>query len=69
VYSRAIQIFKNYPNKLLIYGGETYDDRGLGKHVPFSATVVKLTDVLRAPVNGTVVRTAGAKRSLRRKAM
>jgi hypothetical protein len=69
VYSRAIQIFKNYPNKLLIYGGETYDDRGLGKHVPFSATVVKLTDVLRAPVNGTVLRTAGAKRSLRRKAM
>jgi hypothetical protein len=69
VYSRAIQIFKNYPNKLLIYGGETYDDMGLGKHVPFSATVVKLTDVLRAPVNGTVVRTAGAKRSLRRKAM
>jgi hypothetical protein len=69
VYSRAIQIFKNYPNKLLIYGGETYDDMGLGKHVPFSATVVKLTDVLRAPVNGTVVRTAGAKRSFRRKAM
>jgi hypothetical protein len=53
VYSRAIQIFKNRPNKLMIYGGETYDDRGLMKHVPFSATVVSLMDTLRTPVNGT----------------
>jgi len=53
VYSRAIQIFKTRPNKLMIYGGEVYDDFGKEKHVPFSATVVSLTDTLKAPVNGT----------------
>ncbi|KAF2852731.1 glycoside hydrolase family 93 protein [Plenodomus tracheiphilus IPT5] len=50
VYSRAIQIFAKYPNRLLLYGGETFDDMGKGKHVPFSATVVHLDEVLRAPV-------------------
>jgi hypothetical protein len=50
VYSRAIQIFKNYPNKLLVYGGEVYDDFGLGKHVPFTATVVPLDKVLKNQV-------------------
>jgi hypothetical protein len=48
VYSRAIQIFKKRPDHLLVYGGETYDDMGLHKHVPFSATVVDLNDVLDA---------------------
>jgi hypothetical protein len=52
VYSRAIQIFKNYPNRLLIYGGEVFDDFGKGKHVPFSATVVPLDKVLKdLPLN------------------
>lgn len=50
VYSRAIQIFKERPNHLMIYGGETYDDRGTGIHTPFSATVVRLDEVLKAPV-------------------
>ena len=49
VYSRAIQIFKKRPNHLMIYGGETYDDRGTGIHTPFSATVVRLDEVLKAP--------------------
>jgi len=53
VYSRAIQIFKSRPNKLMIYGGEVYDDFGKNKHVPFSATVVSLMDTLKAPMNGT----------------
>jgi hypothetical protein len=52
VYSRAIQVFKNYPNRLLIYGGEVFDDFGKGKHVPFSATVVPLDKVLKdLPLN------------------
>jgi hypothetical protein len=33
----------------MIYGGETYDDRGTGIHTPFSATVVRLDEVLKAP--------------------
>ncbi|KAI0198222.1 glycoside hydrolase family 93 protein, partial [Astrocystis sublimbata] len=49
VYSRAIQIFKKYPDHLLIYGGETFDDMGLGVHTPFSATVVNLEDILNNP--------------------
>jgi hypothetical protein len=48
VYSRAIQIFKKRPDHLLIYGGETFDDRGLGLYTPFSATVVSLWKVLKA---------------------
>jgi len=51
VYSRAIQILKKHPDHLLIYGGETFDDRGSGVHTPFSATVVNLNDVLRAGPN------------------
>jgi hypothetical protein len=54
VYSRAIQIFSKYPNKLMIYGGETYDNMRLGLHTPFSATVVSLMDTLRTSVDGTV---------------
>jgi hypothetical protein len=55
VYSRAIQIFAKYPNRLLIYGGETFDDRGKGLYTPFSATVVKLDEVLRTPVKRPAV--------------
>jgi hypothetical protein len=46
VYSRAIQILDGYPDHLLIYGGETFDD--MGKHLltPFSATVVNLTKTI-----------------------
>ncbi|KAH8200977.1 hypothetical protein TruAng_004836 [Truncatella angustata] len=47
VYSRAIQVFKKYPDHLLIYGGETFDDFDAGLHTPFSATVVNLNDVLK----------------------
>ncbi|KAL2066063.1 hypothetical protein VTL71DRAFT_2134 [Oculimacula yallundae] len=50
VYSRAIQIFKKYPNRLLIYGGETYDNFRAGLHTPFSATVVSLHETLSKPV-------------------
>ncbi|KAK8080252.1 glycoside hydrolase family 93 protein [Apiospora hydei] len=52
VYSRAIQILEGYPDHLLIYGGETFDDMGLGLHTPFSATVVDLEEVLTMPVDG-----------------
>jgi len=51
VYSRAIQIFKKRPDHLLIYGGETYDNFGAGLHTPFSATVLKLQDVLKTPAD------------------
>jgi len=49
VYSRAIQIFKKRPDHLLIYGGQTYNDSASHTPTPFSATVVNLNDVLRAP--------------------
>ena len=49
VYSRAIQIFKSRPNHLMVYGGETYDNMGKGVYTPFSATVVRLDEVLKAP--------------------
>ncbi|KAL6153444.1 hypothetical protein ACJQWK_11372 [Exserohilum turcicum] len=50
VYSRAIQIFKKRPDHLMIYGGETFDGLGSGGKIPFSATVVNLRDVLKAPL-------------------
>ena len=50
VYSRAIQIFRRYPDHLMIYGGETFDDLRLGLLTPFSATVVDLNKVLKTPV-------------------
>jgi hypothetical protein len=50
VYSRAIQISKKYPNRLTIYGGETYDNLRAGLLTPFSATVVKLNEILKTPV-------------------
>ncbi|KAI2484747.1 Glycoside hydrolase family 93 protein [Pyrenophora tritici-repentis] len=53
VYSRAIQIFKTRPDHLMIYGGETYDDVASGLLTPFSATVVRLQDVLKAPAKYT----------------
>lgn len=42
VYSRAIHILGGYPDHLMIFGGETFDNRGLGLLTPFSATVVDL---------------------------
>ncbi|KAH6085668.1 hypothetical protein HBI67_003430 [Parastagonospora nodorum] len=54
VYSRAIQIFEKYPNKLMIYGGETYDNLRSALHTPLSATVVSLEQTLRTSVNGTI---------------
>jgi hypothetical protein len=50
VYSRAIQINKKHPNRLSIYGGETFDNMRAGLHTPFSITAVKLEDVLKTPV-------------------
>jgi hypothetical protein len=52
VYSRAIQIFKKFPNRLAIYGGETFDNMRAGLHTPFSITVVGLDEVLRTPETG-----------------
>ena len=49
VYSRAIQIFKKRPDHLMIYGGDTYDDLAAGVLTPFSATVMNLLQVLKAP--------------------
>ena len=51
VYSRAIQVLKDHPDHLMIYGGETFDDRGKGLYTPFSATVLDLNEVLKAPVS------------------
>ena len=48
-YSRAIHILNVYPDHLMLFGGETYDDMGLHKLTPFTATVVNLTDILRNP--------------------
>lgn len=42
VYSRAIHVLGDYPDHLMIFGGETFDDLGLGLLKPFSATVVDL---------------------------
>lgn len=47
VYSRAIQIFRNYPNHMLVYSGESYGNMNKGLHTPFSATVVRLDEVSR----------------------
>ncbi|KAI0392080.1 glycoside hydrolase family 93 protein [Xylariaceae sp. FL0594] len=47
VYSRAIHILKKYPDHLMIFGGETFDDFDAGLHTPFSATVVNLKDILK----------------------
>ena len=47
VYSRAIHTFKRYPDHLLIFGGETFDDANKGLLTPFSATVVDLKKLLK----------------------
>ncbi|CAE7026043.1 hypothetical protein CFE70_003702 [Pyrenophora teres f. teres 0-1] len=52
-YSRSIQIFKKRPDHLMIYGAETFSNFGKGLHTPFSATVVGLQDVLKAPATYT----------------
>ncbi|KAL5116094.1 hypothetical protein ACEQ8H_005990 [Pleosporales sp. CAS-2024a] len=64
VYSRAIQIFKRYPNKLMIYGGETFDNLRAGLHTPFSATVVSLEQTLRTSVDGSIGNATVLKRSM-----
>ncbi|KAM7212860.1 glycoside hydrolase family 93 protein [Rhypophila decipiens] len=45
-YSRAIHILGGRPDHLMIFGGETFDDMGLGLRTPFTATVVSLQAVL-----------------------
>ncbi|KAF2743571.1 glycoside hydrolase family 93 protein [Sporormia fimetaria CBS 119925] len=50
VYSRAIQIFKKYPDHLAIYGGETFDNIRGNLSTPFSITVVDLKKTLKTPV-------------------
>jgi len=47
VYSRAIHTFKRYPDHLLIFGGETFDNARAGLLTPFSATVVDLKKLLK----------------------
>jgi hypothetical protein len=47
VYSRSILITKRYPDHLFIYGGNTFNGRR--DNTPFSATVLSLTEVLKAP--------------------
>ncbi|KAK3679461.1 hypothetical protein LTR78_001022 [Recurvomyces mirabilis] len=51
VYSRAIQILKTKPDHLLIYGGDTYDGQQAGEHIPFSASVFDINDVLKKGAN------------------
>ncbi|KAK2784590.1 hypothetical protein FQN53_008417 [Emmonsiellopsis sp. PD_33] len=46
-YSRAIHILKDHPDHLMIFGGETFDNMGLGLLTPFSATVVDLNKILK----------------------
>ncbi|RYP28379.1 hypothetical protein DL767_007251 [Monosporascus sp. MG133] len=45
-YSRAIHILKRYPDHLMIFGGETFDNMGKGLLTPFTATVVNLEKIL-----------------------
>jgi hypothetical protein len=45
-YSRAIHVLEDYPDHLMIFGGETYDNRPLNLRTPFTATVVDLGVVL-----------------------
>lgn len=45
-YSRAIHVVGDHPENLMIFGGETFDNMGLGLHTPFTATVVNLTEIL-----------------------
>ncbi|KAI0166983.1 Sialidase [Hypoxylon sp. FL1284] len=44
-YSRAVHVLKDYPDHLMIFGGETFDDMGLHKLTPFTATVVNMTEI------------------------
>lgn len=46
-YSRAIHVLDKYPDHLMIFGGETFDNMGRHKLTPFTATVVNLTQVLQ----------------------
>ncbi|KAK5656091.1 hypothetical protein OQA88_5230 [Cercophora sp. LCS_1] len=45
-YSRSIHVLNKHPDSLLLFGGETFDNMGLGLLTPFTATVVSLTDIL-----------------------
>ena len=47
VYSRAIHVLGGHPDHLMIFGGETFDDMGLGLLTPFSATVINVERLLR----------------------
>ncbi|KAK1983639.1 Sialidase [Colletotrichum cereale] len=45
-YSRPIQILRQYPDHLLIYGAETFDSLSSHLLTPFTATAVNLTEIL-----------------------
>jgi len=45
-YSRSIHIMSKYPDTLVLFGGETFDDMGLHLLTPFTATAVSLMDIL-----------------------
>ena len=49
-YSRAIHISKKRPERLGVFGGETFDDMRLGLLTPFTYTAVKLSETLITPV-------------------
>ena len=46
-YSRAIHVLNKFPDNLMLFGGETFDDMRLGLLTPFTATVVSLTEILK----------------------
>ncbi|EMD64189.1 glycoside hydrolase family 93 protein [Bipolaris sorokiniana ND90Pr] len=50
-YSHPIQILKNRPEHLMIYGGESWNGFLNGGKRPIVATVVNLTEVLSAPAS------------------
>lgn len=45
-YSRAIHVLGDYPDHLMIFGGETFDDMGAGLLTPFTTTVVNLEELI-----------------------
>ena len=47
-YSRAIHVLADYPNHLVIFGGETFDGRGRSPPTPFTATVIDLEELIGA---------------------
>lgn len=45
-YSRAIHVLRDYPDHLMIFGGETFDNMRAGLLTPFTATVIDLGELI-----------------------